>query len=69
MKKRSVKIAGHATSISLEEEFWAVLKQIAEKRGVSLASLIGEIDAARAGSNLSSALRVYVLCELQADLQ
>jgi len=65
MKKRSVKIAGHATSISLEEEFWAALKQIAENRGMSLASLIGEIDAARAGSNLSSALRVYVLREVR----
>jgi len=58
--KHSVKIAGHATSVSLEEEFWAALRQIAEKRGMSLASLIATVDERRAG-NLSSGLRLLVL--------
>jgi predicted DNA-binding ribbon-helix-helix protein len=58
--KHSVKIAGHATSVSLEEEFWAALRQIAAKRGTSLASLIATVDERRAG-NLSSGLRLLVL--------
>jgi predicted DNA-binding ribbon-helix-helix protein len=60
IQKRSVKIAGHATSVSLETEFWAALRQIAGKRGVSLAGLIASVDDKRAG-NLSSALRLLVL--------
>ncbi len=63
MAKRSVVIAGHATSLSLEPEFWQALKQIAARRGVSLAALVAEIDAART-QNLSSALRVFVLRSL-----
>lgn len=58
--KRSVKIAGHATSVSLEEEFWAALRQIAAKRSTSLANLIATVDQRRAG-NLSSGLRLLVL--------
>ena len=58
--KRSVLLAGHRTSISLEEPFWAALRTIAERRGVSLNALVAEIDARRSG-NLSSALRVFVL--------
>lgn len=58
--KHSVKIAGHATSVSLEEEFWAALRQIAAQRGTSLASLIATVDERRAG-NLSSGLRLLVL--------
>ena len=58
--KRSVTIAGHRTSISLENAFWRQLQAIATARGLSLAALIAEIDAARRG-NLSSAVRVYVL--------
>jgi len=58
--KHSVKIAGHATSVSLEEEFWEDLRQIAAKRGISLASLIASVDERRAG-NLSSGLRLLVL--------
>lgn len=62
MKKRSVKIAGHATSVSLEDEFWAVLQDMATAQDVSVNTLIGRIDAARQPEeNLSSALRVYVL--------
>ena len=62
MAKHSIRIAGHPTSISLEEPFWAALKDLANRRGVSINRLIEEIDRARTG-NLSSALRVFVLTE------
>ncbi len=58
--KRSLTIAGHATSLTLEEPFWQELKRLAAADGKSLAALVAEIDATRTG-NLSSALRVYVL--------
>jgi predicted DNA-binding ribbon-helix-helix protein len=68
--KRSVKIAGHKTSVSLEAEFWDTLKAIAAREGMSLAALIERIDAARAAAggadNLSSALRLHVLAYLRA---
>ena len=67
MKKRSVLIAGHPTSVSLEEEFWEALKEVAAARGLSVNALIEEIDAGRAG-NLSSAIRVFVLGDLQRRL-
>ncbi|MEW5726734.1 MAG: ribbon-helix-helix domain-containing protein [Pseudomonadota bacterium] len=60
MKKRSIVIAGHATSVSLEQEFWDALKEIADGRGVSVNHLVAEIDAGR-DANLSSAIRVFVL--------
>ena len=68
LSKRSVSIAGHRTSISLEPEFWAALEAAAATRGWSVARLVGEIDRAReqptgAGRNLSSALRVFLLAE------
>jgi predicted DNA-binding ribbon-helix-helix protein len=59
--KRSVSIAGHATSVSLETPFWDALRAIAQAEGVTLAGLIARVDAGRAGRNLSSELRVYVL--------
>lgn len=62
--KRSVRIARHSTSISLEDVFWDALREIATARGLSLNALIAEIDAARSGDdpgNLSSAARVYAL--------
>jgi predicted DNA-binding ribbon-helix-helix protein len=59
--KRSISIAGHRTSISLEEPFWTALREIATARGVSVQALVGEIDAGRGRQNLSSAIRVYVL--------
>lgn len=62
--KRSVSIRGHRTSLSLEPEFWAALKEIAGARGLSLAALIAQVDQARgeaSAANLSSALRVFVL--------
>jgi predicted DNA-binding ribbon-helix-helix protein len=62
VRKYSVTLHGHRTSFSLEEEFFAGLKAIAEGRGLPLASLIAEIDDGRPASyNLSSALRVFVL--------
>jgi predicted DNA-binding ribbon-helix-helix protein len=61
LSKRSVTIAGHRTSLSLEPEFWAALRDHAKGRGWSLARLVGEIDRGRAGRNLSSAIRVYLL--------
>lgn len=64
--KRSLSIAGHATSISLEEPFWAELKTMAQAHGTSLASLVAEIDGRRGRTNLSSALRVHVLENVQA---
>jgi len=59
--KRSVAIAGHRTSVSLEAPFWAELHEIARQRGRSAQALIAEIDAGRVGQNLSSAIRVFVL--------
>jgi predicted DNA-binding ribbon-helix-helix protein len=68
MRKRSVTIDGHRTSISLEDAFWAELSEIARGRGLSLNALVAEVDHARGNpqdSNLSSALRLYVLDELR----
>ena len=59
--KRSVLIAGHRTSVSIEEPFWTGLREIAARRGLSLNALVGVIDAERQGRNLSSAIRVAVL--------
>jgi predicted DNA-binding ribbon-helix-helix protein len=58
--KHSVRIAGHATSVSLEAAFWDALGEIAGRRGLSVTALLSEIDAERSG-NLSSAARVFVL--------
>lgn len=58
--KRSVRIAGHATSISLEPAFWDALRGVALARHVSIGALIETIDAERSGS-LSSAVRVFIL--------
>ena len=59
--KRSIVIAGHKTSVSIEDAFWTALKEIAQARQQSVAELIGSIDGTRRGSNLSSAIRVFVL--------
>jgi predicted DNA-binding ribbon-helix-helix protein len=59
--KRSLVIAGHRTSVSIEEPFWAELKRIAADRGMSLAALVVNIDQSRKHQNLSSAIRVFVL--------
>jgi predicted DNA-binding ribbon-helix-helix protein len=63
--KRSVAIAGHRTSISLEEPFWEALKELAEQDALSVQALIGRIDAERGEQNLSSAVRVFVLARLR----
>jgi len=60
MRKHSVLLDGHQTSVSLENAFWARLKDIAKAQNVSLNRLVADIDHART-TNLSSALRVYVL--------
>ncbi|WP_201859922.1 ribbon-helix-helix domain-containing protein [Microvirga soli] len=67
--KRSVSIAGHRTSISLEEPFWEGLREIAERENRSVQSLIGRIDAERGEQNLSSAIRVFVLNDLRNRLE
>jgi predicted DNA-binding ribbon-helix-helix protein len=59
--KRSVVIAGRKTSISLEDEFWNALKEIAAVRNSTLSDIVASIGADRPSSNLSSAVRVYVL--------
>ncbi|KQO66835.1 arylsulfate sulfotransferase [Methylobacterium sp. Leaf465] len=63
--KRSVMIAGHRTSVSLEDPFWDALREIAGARGQSVQALIGAVDAGREGQNLSSALRVFVLASVR----
>lgn len=65
LKKRSVLLTGHATSIALEPEFWAVLDAMAVARGTSLAALIVSIDRGRAGRPLASACRVAALAFVQ----
>jgi len=59
--KRSLVVAGHRTSVSLEDAFWLRLKAIAAERGLSVNALAASVDAARGEANLSSALRVFVL--------
>jgi predicted DNA-binding ribbon-helix-helix protein len=63
--KRSLTIAGHQTSLSLEPEFWAVLKTFAERDNKSIATLVGEIDETRGPRNLSSAIRVWILNQIK----
>jgi predicted DNA-binding ribbon-helix-helix protein len=62
LAKRSFSLAGHRTSVALEPAFWAVLGQAAAARGVSLAALVAELDAARPPDTpLASTLRVFAL--------
>ncbi len=68
MKKRSVVIAGHRTSVSLENVFWTELKKIAAGKNQTVNQLVTDIDRDR-GGNLSSAIRVYVLLFAQAVKQ
>jgi predicted DNA-binding ribbon-helix-helix protein len=58
--KRSVIVDGRKTSISLEEEFWSGLKEIAQAQGASMAQTVTEIDKSRQAANLSSAIRLFV---------
>lgn len=66
--KRSLTIAGHRTSLSLEPEFWEALQKAAAEREVTVAALVSEIDQTRGSRNLSSAARVWLLKELQQQL-
>jgi predicted DNA-binding ribbon-helix-helix protein len=59
--KRSIVIAGHKTSVSLEDAFWRGLKEIAIGRDKTLSDLVAEIDTGRPHGNLSSAIRLFVL--------
>jgi predicted DNA-binding ribbon-helix-helix protein len=59
--KRSLVVAGHRTSVTLEDAFWRRLRELAVARDLSINALAAEVDAARGEANLSSALRVYVL--------
>lgn len=65
LKKRSVNLAGHATSVALEPEFWAVLETIAKERRISLAALIAELDSRRGESLLASFCRLSALAFVQ----
>jgi len=61
LKKRSFSLSGHRTSVALEAEFWAVIDAAAAREGLSLAALVGRIDAGRGERPLASALRLYAL--------
>ena len=63
--KRSIVIAGHKTSVSLEDAFWQGLKDIATNRRMTLSDLVGSIDSERKHGNLSSAIRLFVLNHYQ----
>lgn len=59
--KRSIVVAGHKTSVSLEDAFWSGLKEIAAGRGMTLSEMVASIDTGRQHGNLSSAIRLFVL--------
>lgn len=61
LEKRSVSLAGHATSVALEAEFWTVLEEMAKTEGVSLAALLIRLDGARGDRPLASACRLAAL--------
>ena len=66
--KHSLLIAGHRTSVSLEDAFWSALRRLAADRGQSVATLVAAIDAERGDANLSSTIRVYLLETLMASV-
>lgn len=66
--KRSIVIAGHKTSVSLEDAFWGGLKDIAASRNMTLSDLVGSIDSDRRQGNLSSAIRLFVLDHYRSQL-
>ncbi|MFO1099393.1 MAG: ribbon-helix-helix domain-containing protein [Xanthobacteraceae bacterium] len=65
--KRSIVIAGHKTSVSLEDEFWSGLKEIATNRNMTLSDIVSTIDSGRQHGNLSSAIRLFVLDHYRAN--
>lgn len=64
--KRSIVIAGHKTSVSLEDQFWDALKEIAANRRSTLSEIVASIDSGRNQGNLSSAIRLYVLAHYRS---
>ncbi|HZL30902.1 MAG TPA: ribbon-helix-helix domain-containing protein [Pseudolabrys sp.] len=64
--KRSIVIAGHKTSVSLEDPFWSELKEIAERQHMTLSNMVGDIDTQRQQGNLSSAIRLFVLDQVRS---
>ena len=64
--KRSVAIAGHKTSVSLEDAFWQDLRKIANAQQATLSNVVAEIDKKRKSGNLSSAIRLFVLDQVRA---
>jgi predicted DNA-binding ribbon-helix-helix protein len=64
--KRSIVVAGHKTSVSLEEAFWRGLKEIASARHLTLSATVASIDSERTNGNLSSAIRLFVLAYYRA---
>ena len=67
MRKKSVQLMGHKTSLSLEPEFWQALSVLAKQNNTSVRQIIIQIDTIRT-TNLASAVRVYILTELQKQL-
>ncbi|MBA4012137.1 MAG: aryl-sulfate sulfotransferase [Phenylobacterium sp.] len=67
LKKRSILLSGHATSMALEPEFWAVMDEMAASQGVTLAVLIAQIDEGRGERPLASACRVAALAYARAN--
>jgi predicted DNA-binding ribbon-helix-helix protein len=65
--KRSIVIAGHKTSISLEDEFWNALREIAAQQGTSMSALVSTLDSDRQHQNLSSTIRLFVLDHYRAQ--
>ncbi len=66
--KRSIVIAGHKTSVSLEDAFWTSLKEIAGQRDITLSDMVASIDTGRHAGNLSSAIRLFVLDHYRSQL-
>jgi predicted DNA-binding ribbon-helix-helix protein len=67
--KRSIVIAGHKTSVSLEEPFWTALKEAAAQRRISVSDLVAEIETNREYGNLSSAIRLFVLGLYRGEIE
>jgi predicted DNA-binding ribbon-helix-helix protein len=68
-RKRSITIAGHSTSITLEDAFWNALKAVAAERSLSIAALVAAVDATRETAGLSAAIRVFLLRYYQTRLK
>jgi predicted DNA-binding ribbon-helix-helix protein len=66
--KRSIVIAGHKTSVSLEDAFWRGLKEIANDKHLTVSDMVGEIDTGRRQGNLSSAIRLFVLDKVRSQI-